>query len=295
MKYFIVSDIHSFYTPLMSSLKSSGFNINNPDHILVVNGDLFDRGEETSQLLRFIKVLPKERRVLILGNHEYLLRSLLDKEYPESYDFSNGTVFTCYQLYVDRHPNAKIAKEYKKFIRNYGYLLYDYVEVQKFNFFIRENLTTKQWKYITNDIKGSGLLDWIFNSGEWVNYFELDKYIITHSFIPLYQSYGTYFDITRYEPNWRTNATPKQWYEATWGCPYSLYDDGYFDEEKKKGKILICGHWHAKDFHVRYENKYEDNTTYISDNLIAIDACTVISGFVNVLVIDDKDYFPIVC
>lgn len=282
MKYFVTSDTHSFYTPLKECLDQSGFDINNPEHIFVLNGDAFDRGGETVQILKFLKDLPGDRRVFILGNHEYLLRNLLDKDYPESYDFSNGTVFTCYQLYADKHPNSKVVKEYKKFIRDYSYLLYEYIEVQKFNYFIRKNLTNRQWKYITNDIKSSGLLDWIFNSGEWVNYFEIDKYIITHSFIPLYQSYGTYFDITRYEPNWRTNATPKQWYEATWGCPYSLYDDGYFDEEKKNNKVLVCGHWHAEDFNWHYKGEKSNDNMYISDHLIAIDARTVLSGFVNI-------------
>ena len=59
---------------------------------------------------------------------------------------------------------------------------------------------------------------------------------------------------------------------------------------------------HAKHFHIHYETKltanrvrwysdYFDNTTneiYYGDNLIALDACTVLSGFVNVLVINDK-------
>lgn len=35
-KYFISSDIHSFFSIWMNSLKSKGFDINNENHIVVV-------------------------------------------------------------------------------------------------------------------------------------------------------------------------------------------------------------------------------------------------------------------
>ena len=72
MKYFVVSDIHSFYTPLKTCLDQAGYDVNNPEHIFVLNGDLFDRGNEASEVFNFVRSIPKERRILIRGNHEYL-------------------------------------------------------------------------------------------------------------------------------------------------------------------------------------------------------------------------------
>ena len=46
-KYFVCSDIHGFYKEWMSSLDEVGFDINNNEHILIVLGDIFDRGRES--------------------------------------------------------------------------------------------------------------------------------------------------------------------------------------------------------------------------------------------------------
>lgn len=72
--------------------------MNNKEHTLVILGDIFDRGEETRNLYSFLKNIPEDRLVLVKGNHEYLLEELLEKDLPDSYDFSNGTVFTCCQI-----------------------------------------------------------------------------------------------------------------------------------------------------------------------------------------------------
>ncbi len=66
-KYFITSDTHSFYNELIEELNNKGFDVNNKDHIIIMCGDLFDRGSESLKLYEFIKSLPKERRILIRG------------------------------------------------------------------------------------------------------------------------------------------------------------------------------------------------------------------------------------
>ena len=66
-KYFVASDIHSFYTPFIIELNKTSFDLNNEEHILIICGDLFDRGSESLKLYEFIKSLPKERRILIRG------------------------------------------------------------------------------------------------------------------------------------------------------------------------------------------------------------------------------------
>ena len=72
--YFIVSDVHGFYSILKKELKKKKFDLKNPDHILVVAGDLFDRGNEAVELFKFVQWLNnKKRLVYVRGNHEDLL------------------------------------------------------------------------------------------------------------------------------------------------------------------------------------------------------------------------------
>lgn len=94
MKYFAVSDLHSFATELKASLRLAGYNKKNKDHVLIVCGDVFDRGDETLEIYKYLVDIPKKRRILIRGNHELLFLKLLKKSFPDSYDFSNGTVKT---------------------------------------------------------------------------------------------------------------------------------------------------------------------------------------------------------
>lgn len=95
-KLFVVSDIHSYYTPLKKALDEKGFDPNNKNHWLIVCGDAFDRGGESEEVLHFLMTL--ERKILIKGNHDILLESLCRREAPFSYDYSNGTVKTLEDL-----------------------------------------------------------------------------------------------------------------------------------------------------------------------------------------------------
>lgn len=91
-KLFVVSDIHSFYTPLKKALDEKGFDPNNENHWLIVCGDAFDRGDESEEVLRFLMSL--ERKVLVKGNHDILLEDLCKREFSYDYDASNGTLKT---------------------------------------------------------------------------------------------------------------------------------------------------------------------------------------------------------
>ena len=99
-KFFVCSDIHSFYTPLKKALDEKGFDPNNKDHWLVVCGDVFDRGDESNEMLHFLMSL--ERKILVKGNHEQLLLDCIDRGYWYSYDRSNGT----FKTICDLTPNA---------------------------------------------------------------------------------------------------------------------------------------------------------------------------------------------
>lgn len=100
-KFFVTSDIHSFYTPLKKALDDAGFDPNNEEHWLIVCGDCYDRGGESKEVLRFLMSL--ERKILVKGNHEQLLMDCIDRGYWCDYDITNGT----FQTICDLAPSAQ--------------------------------------------------------------------------------------------------------------------------------------------------------------------------------------------
>lgn len=218
--WYVVSDIHSFATELKLALKSAGFDRNDPTKGLIVLGDIFDRGNETIEVYKYLSTLPKYRCILIRGNHEHLFAALLKKSCFESHDLSNHTVDTfCHIAHRDINDL---------------------------------HCGDVSWKEITDFVKSSKIWAWL-NSKQWVNYFELGPYIFTHSFIPvriqekykqalsIYSPYDLSGKAFEYREDWR-NATNYEWEDATWSDPVDYYKAGLFEEESKKGKILVVGH-----------------------------------------------------
>jgi len=75
--YFCVSDVHSFYDEMIEALDNAGFDIENPNHIFISLGDLLDRGPKPKECLEFVNRLPKNRKILIKGNHERLMEQCI--------------------------------------------------------------------------------------------------------------------------------------------------------------------------------------------------------------------------
>lgn len=101
MTIFAISDVHSFFTPMKKALDEAGFEPWNLEHLLVVCGDIMDRGDESQKMLDYLMLVPN--KVLIKGNHESLLQDMCSRKYPYTYDFSNGT----HKTVCDLAPNAK--------------------------------------------------------------------------------------------------------------------------------------------------------------------------------------------
>ena len=283
MKYFIVSDIHSFCSELKSALWKAGFNKRNKDHTLIVCGDVFDRGSETVELYKFLTSIPKKRCILIKGNHELLYEELLEKSFPESHDFSNHTVDTFCQI-----AGYDLEILTPKYWRELGDVPHERIR--------------QAWQEILTEVKQSPITAWL-QSDRWKYWHEVGNYIFVHSFIPLknldhmpaYYIYNRKFE---YFKDWRETANNFELEDATWGCPYQQYIDGYFKEEAAKGKVLVCGHWVVTDFRQHINNKWsEDTSIYKFENIIGLD-CGVWKYRdkkayyhpQNVLVIDDKDF-----
>ena len=150
MRYFIISDIHGHYKEMRSALYKAGYRKKDPDAMLVVLGDIFDRGSECVKVYKFLRSIPKNKRILIRGNHEYFLKALTDRGYFLSADLGNGTKDTVEQFVKSFYPNLTFSSQITAFIN-------------------------------------TGVVQWIF-SDEWVNYWELGDLIFVHSWVP-YEGY----------------------------------------------------------------------------------------------------------
>ena len=271
-KYFVVSDIHGFYSELLDGLEDANFDIDNENHILVILGDIFDRGSESLELYEYLIKFNKNRLILIKGNHEYLYLDLLKKEYPDEYDFTNGTVDTFCQLAQRQYMDSALGVKTSDFLCD-GLLYREFI-LQKEKY---DNCLAI-WTEIKNIVKKHNATKWI-KSKSWLDYYEIDKYILVHSFIPtkLRDEYSYISkmkdaypkdEMKAYDPDWRNG----NWNEASWGCPWRQYQLGLFNEEINEGKILVCGHWHTSDFYLYLDNVNNDeHGIYYGKNIIGID------------------------
>lgn len=203
------------------------------------------------------------------GNNTALLSAtdMIFGGYFDSTDYSNGTVQTLCNLFGFNGSTIETdCLEQAKLIEKFG------------------DSDVKKW----------------LESDAWLDYLELGDYIFVHSFIPMknkshvsmYSQFGHYS--LKYNPNWRTNSTELEWEESRWGCPWQQFSLGYFNEELKKGKKLVCGHWNTSDFFNNLDKpaekrRFEDCPIYNKNGLIGLDACTTLSGKVNVLVLDENE------
>ena len=207
--YFVYSDIHGFYDKMMESLNVAGYRRDDESHVLVVLGDIFDRGPKPLEIYSFLRELQKERRVLIRGNHEQLLKELVKRGYPLQHDYHNRTYDTLFQFMGYKNSEDFLYEKYNEEFDlklKPGTKEHDEFE-EKWN---------KKRKQVFNNQLVKDILKWI-DSDEWQDYLETDKYIFVHSYIPLRRfidlekSYQvgqivTYKD-DEYREDWR-NATP---------------------------------------------------------------------------------------
>lgn len=115
--------------------------------------------------------------------------------------------------------------------------------------------------------------------GAAVDYFESEKYVFVHGWVPIVDM----GDKTQPHPMWRM-AKERDWARAR----FTAWNDMYKKGCMIRGKTLVCGHRVAA-YGCLFDPKRAQNDTspYYGDGVIAIDACTAVSGRVNVVVIED--------
>ena len=129
-----------------------------------------------------------------------------------------------------------------------------------------------------------------------VNYFETEKYIFVHSWIPTHIEHeGTtkpwYQEGKKhmYMEDWR-NANDSEWEDAMWGNPFKFADLNF----NQTGKTIVFGHWHCSAGYKllgKCKDEFSEDAIWepcYYNNTIAIDRCTAHTGEVNVLVLEDE-------
>ena len=256
MRYYVVADIHSYFSELKVALEEKGFFDDPLDHKLVICGDLFDRGDEAIELQNFVvELMEQDKVILIKGNHDDLLMELLKGWFKGSvikhYHLTNGTMDTVCQMINS----------------TYGTIL-------------RDLPTTYDAMMNTPFIKK------IYPA--MVDYYETDHYIFTHGWIPC--TIMNQEAITTYLPmdNWR-EVGDSMWNEARWMNGIEAAHNGVIEPHK----TIVCGHWHCSFGHAHYENdggEFDNNPNfnpYYGEGIIALDACTALSRKINCILIED--------
>lgn len=251
-KFFVTSDIHSFYTPFKEALDKAGFDPNNEDHWLVVCGDCFDRGPDSGLLLKFLMQL--ERKILVKGNHDILLKECCERAFPYRHDRSNGTISTIqdigdmgmgydFEICCERTLN-KTAR--------YRELLVNYFETKNYIF-------VHSW--IPTNVKFEGENKPWYQQGKTLTWME----------------------------DWR-EANDVEWEEAMWGNPFIRYQEGL----NQTGKTIVFGHWHCSAGHKmlgRCKDEFDGYAIWepcYAEGIIGIDRCTAYTGECNVIVLEDE-------
>jgi len=174
MKFFIISDMHSYYDPMIKALNEAGFDRHNPDHTLIVCGDAFDRGTQAKEMIEYLNSV--ERKVLIKGNHDDMLMELLESKIPTAADEHNGTLGTVYQL-----GYAEGITRFADFCDN-AYRLYKPLYDSMVNYYeTMDHIFVHSWIPLVSERYGikSFIEDWrnadedLWYEARWGNPFEL--------------------------------------------------------------------------------------------------------------------------
>ena len=252
MKFFVVSDVHSFYYELMNAIMDKGFEVDNPEHKLIVCGDLFDRGPQSVELFEFVKSLG-DRFIYVRGNHEDLLfdcyKELITGRGCGSHHSSNGTLDTIMQFTGLRYYDVMFSTPER-------------------NEAFKEKLEP--------------VLDFI--TDKTVDYYEVGDYIFVHGWIP---SFSHLDDFRKGDKDdWRQARwlngmdmwrNPKNRVEGKtivvghWHCSFGW---SHIDQKYKE---------FPQPSHKHFQYSFQP---WEKEGIIAIDACTAYSGKVNCIVIE---------
>jgi serine/threonine protein phosphatase 1 len=279
VKYFCISDIHSYYSAMLSALISKGFDIENSNHKVIICGDAFDRGDDTVKVFEFMKKLQSQDRLIyIKGNHEELLfdciNEMLNNKTPGSHHFHNKKVKTICMLCGQNEwiAYAPQSPDIRELIKEKTSEVTKFIEDNAVNFFeLGNKIFVHSW--IPCKIKGNDCT-WNPVYEKPYDWYNQDKVSLDEKAQKLYNS---------------------EWSSARWGNPFLMWKNKLYPE----GKCIVFGHYHCSYGHSHLDMKCKEwpqvnqkNWTdcfkpWIKENAIGIDSCVAFSGFLNCLVFDE--------
>ena len=251
-QYFCASDIHSFYDEWVIALKYKGFDLKNPEHKIIVCGDLFDRGTQSRECFDFMSdMLNQNRAIYVRGNHEDLLlecvKSIHRRIHTGSHHISNGTIRTL--------ANMMDCSEYDILCHVYAEAAFD---------------------------KAVGELTSLINKS--VDFFELNDKIFVHGWVP------TTCDENRtmiVHENWRDG----NWNEARWENGMEMAHFKLTVPNKTVVCGHWHTSWGHSKYHNdgdEWDGTSANFDPFIDEGIIAIDACTAYTHQVNVIVFNEN-------
>lgn len=252
-KYFVISDVHSFYNEMIEALDNKGFDMNNPEHIVILLGDLFDRGKQANECFEFAKKLYEQNRfVYIRGNHEDLLMACI-KEIPTgtipTFHVTNGTADTIVQ----------------------------FAEAKKIDLLM-------QGREILNKIQDK--IDFIQQAT--VDYLEIGDYIFVHGWIPCHYQDKILKKEYQFKEDWRND----DWSAARWLNGMEAWQKGIVIPSKTifcGHWNTSWGHSHIRQDCKEWLPKDRTNfEPFIDSGIVALDSCVAYTGKINCYVFENK-------
>ena len=249
MKYFVVSDVHSYYKELRKALKEQGYDPENKDHFFISCGDLFDRGPDAQKCLDFVMSLPKDRRIFVKGNHEENLEMILRNHHITETDIYNKTADTVRQF-------AKCKKN------------------ETYTIGIDTCLRKRKLKAYLSECK---------------DYYETDDYIFCHGFIPLFDEteegklyYRTADAHAWFWARWANGF--KEWMFYKDMLPDKTIVFGHYHASYGHSHLH-----NYKEEYPRTKKNLDDCCfePFYDKGIIGIDACTALTHKVNCIVLKD--------
>lgn len=119
-----------------------------------------------------------------------------------------------------------------------------------------------------------------------IDYYETENAIFVHGWIPCDKYRKGFYPIIYHYDYWKDwrNAQKYEWEDARWLNGMECWDNGV----REPHKTIFCGHWHTEwarevidkicAFHT---SRPEDFKPWVRDGIVALDACTAYTHFVN--------------
>lgn len=263
-RIFAISDPHAFFEETIRDLTADGFDPLNDNHLLIVCGDLFDRGPDSVKIFKWLYNLTRRGNcVVVKGNHDKFLQDFLEgSDSPFNYlhnglrttiaDFTHG--FSSFELWCELEKEGELSVD-----------------------------AFAEWAAICRKMimeEYPDLLPWLKSLPD---YYETENYIFVHGAID-----------TEAE-DWHN---PDYQYRFLSGWDALAFDDGTFFGEKIENtdKTVVIGHFGTRylrdmypEMYLKREDEDKDDMLVRADGrVVALDATTAVSHRVNVYIIDEE-------